>query len=994
MRRTFPLSFVFVFVAYATSGQTAPQQPSKQEASPVISQFVLYAERSVKLGEHSHADDGDVGVRSATAPKGGVAQLIVGRHTKCRNAFAPSTTIENDAEVRDLWTNTLNRDPDSEIKRQGKFPAAAMPPLPLASASGTGASVTVEHEEVVSLSPGVYGAIKLGHHSTLKLAPGTYTFASLRMEEGSEMLGERTHATDSVDLRIVGELWMERHAEIEPHWDDAKARNFTIEVTGSDPTVITPGTKLTPTTIVSLGHESKIHALLAAPHGTVWMGDEFKLKGAIAAFDIVAGEQVKVEFESGFPVAPPGSQGTQQLHGYYGMTPDSALAPLVGPVPQTDFVHLAIGLPATNAAGLQTLAAQVSDPKNASYRKYLTVDQFAVTFGATPSDYNALTLWAQSKGLHVDATYRSNLLVSVTGTASQIEQALYANLAYRLRVDGSQFVTVDRDPSLDLSVALLRISGLNDSVPHRPKLRRSEPIGAAVTTFPPMVGSGPAGTFGGNDFRTAYASGVTLNGAGQTVALLEFDGFFANDITAYETLFGLPNVPIQTQLENGFNGTPSTTALNVAEVSLDIEMAIAMAPGLNAVISYEGTQANSILGAIAAPPTGVPFSRQASTSWGYNIDDNTRQILLEFAVQGQSFCDASGDNGAFPSDPGDDRDQPYTTLVGGTVLSMNGSGASYQSETSWSGSGGGILTNLPIPTYQTGINFSTDGGSTSFRNAPDLALVASGVLVISNQGQQSTNGGTSIAAPLWAGFVALANQQAQAAGIGAVSFANPLLATIGESPSQYSTDFNDITTGNNVVGTPNQFNAVAGFDLVTGWGSPKPGLINALSGVPPPSSASSVTINYHQVGACNGYVNSFGGVSAGANFAYVIFGIESIDASLSTSNFAFDPTLLFVHQATDDFFDPSLQLYTDILGPFAAIATTVTKGTDLKFSTNAYGATVVATVNSNGAIEANNTAYFLRYKAAASDPTIIMVKTDSSRTSWPLTEDCTTIVLK
>jgi len=266
--------------------------------------------------------------------------------------------------------------------------------------------------------------------------------------------------------------------------------------------------------------------------------------------------------------------------------------------------------------------------------------------------------------------------------------------------------------------------------------------------------------------------------------------------------------------------------------------------------------------------------------------------------------------------------------------------------------------------------------------------------VISNQGQQTTDSGTSIAAPLWAGFVALANQQAQAAGIGNVSFANPLLATIGESASQYSTDFNDITTGNNVSTTPGQFNAVTGFDLATGWGSPKPGLINGLSGVPPPPSTSSVTINYHQVGACNGYVNSFGGVFSGTNFAYVIFAIESIDASLSSSNFAFDPTLLFVHQATDDFFDPSLQLYTDILGPFAAISTTVTKGTDLKFSTNGYGATVVATVNPNGAVEANNTAYFLRYKAAASDPTIVIVKTDSSRTSWPLTLDCTTIVLK
>src|SRR5271157_5200722 len=345
----------------------SPAQKVTPLAAPKISDFVLYAERSIKLGERSHADDGDVGVRSAMAAKKGASQLSVGEHAKCRNVFAPSTTLKNDAEVRQVWTDALKRDPDSEMKSEGKFPAADMPPLPLAAASGTGADVEVEHHKGVSLTPGTYGAVRLGHHSTLKLSTGRYTFASVSMEEESKMLGER----GGEDVRIVGGLWMEQHAEIAPHWDDAKAKDFTIEVAGSDPTEVLAGTRLTPTTVVSMGREARVHGLLAAPHGTVWMADEAGVKGAVAGFDIVAEERVHAEFESGFPVSAPGQQGSQQLHGYYGMFPDSGLAPLVGPVPQNTLVPLAIGLPVRDAAGLQTFAAQVSDPTNPKYRQYL-----------------------------------------------------------------------------------------------------------------------------------------------------------------------------------------------------------------------------------------------------------------------------------------------------------------------------------------------------------------------------------------------------------------------------------------------------------------------------------------------------------------------------------------------------------------------------------------------------------------------------------------------
>jgi carboxypeptidase family protein len=155
-----------------------------------------------------------------------------------------------------------------------------------------------------------------------------------------------------------------------------------------------------------------------------------------------------------------------------------------------------------------------------------------------------------------------------------------------------------------------------------------------------------------------------------------------------------------------------------------------------------------------------------------------------------------------------------------------------------------------------------------------------------------------------------------------------------------------------------------------------------------------VKITYHQTGACNGFPKTGGGVvNVGPNQAYVIFGIERIDNSLGTTSFAFDPAKLFVQQATQHFLDSSLQLYPEVLGPFSAVPTTLTPGQNLKFSAVAQGAAVVITTNVDGAVEANQTAYFLLYNRAPTDPPITLVKSDAGQTSWPLTQNCKTIAL-
>jgi hypothetical protein len=154
-----------------------------------------------------------------------------------------------------------------------------------------------------------------------------------------------------------------------------------------------------------------------------------------------------------------------------------------------------------------------------------------------------------------------------------------------------------------------------------------------------------------------------------------------------------------------------------------------------------------------------------------------------------------------------------------------------------------------------------------------------------------------------------------------------------------------------------------------------------------------VTITYHQVGACNGFPTSSGATSVGPNAAYVIFGIERIDNSLSSSTFNFDPAHLFVQQAAPRFFDSSLALYPEVLGPFAAVPLTLPIGQDRIFAVSAQGALVVTTTTTDGAVEATQTKYFLSYDRQPTDPPIVLVKSNAARTSWPLTQDCKTIVL-
>jgi subtilase family serine protease len=501
----------------------------------------------------------------------------------------------------------------------------------------------------------------------------------------------------------------------------------------------------------------------------------------------------------------------------------SGRAVLVGHVPATQHISLAVSLPLRNESQLRNLLQRIYDPHSPDFRHYLSVQQFTDQFGPAASDYAALQRFAKTNGLQIVDTAGNRMVLDIEGPASKVESAFHVSLGlYQHPTEARTFYSTDREPAPDLDVPVLHVTGLDNFTLPKAKLVRKAPISGKTT------GSGPQGQFLGSDFRAAYYGSGPLNGAGQVVGLYEQAGYEYADIKNYFEKVKQPlNVPIVGVSVNGAPlGCPAATC-DDSEQSIDIEMAISMAPALDQVIVYVGTYPVSIINKMAEG--GI--AKQLSCSWGWSDDESRLDpIFEEMAAQGQSFFVATGDFGsASPPNyvwPGDD---PLITAVGGTDLVTNGPGGSWASETGWMGSAGMPSKNgVPIPSYQQlpgVINLSNDG-STTLRNIPDVAAEANtNIYSCYDETCGGGNGGTSFAAPQWAGFTALANQQALENGEAPLGFLNPALYNIGVG-SSYDSDFHDITSGSN-----GKYFSVTGFDLVTGWGSPNgPNLINTLAG--------------------------------------------------------------------------------------------------------------------------------------------------------------------
>ena len=634
-------------------------------------------------------------------------------------------------------------------------------------------------------------------------------------------------------------------------------------------------------------------------------------------------------------------------------------APLVGALPPTQRINLAIMLPLRNQNELTSLLERLYDPTSPDYGQYLSVEQFTELFGPTVQDYQAVVAFAKANGFTVTDMPKNRLLVDINGTVAQIEKAFDVKMGvYQHPTENRTFYSPDREPSLDLNVAVSHIAGLNNfSIPHS-KLRRA-PEGQAVHGD---AGTGPGGAYLGSDMRAAYYNGGTLTGTGQSVGLVEFDGYNLSDVTA--TFDGHANsVAINNVLIDGASGGSDG---DDGEQVLDIVQAASMAPGMTQVRVYIAPGSTSIgVGDtdMFNKMASENITKQISCSWGWNPDDTSQDdpIFQEFAAQGQNMFVASGDAGAYTGNNATDESYPaesvYVTAVGGTDLTTNGAGGPWQSETAWADSSGGPSDNgFAIPSWQVGVANSSNGASSTVRNLPDVAAEGNFDNYLCDQGSCSgTWGGTSFAAPRWAGFLALVNQQKVAGGGSTLGFVNPAIYTIGFG-SSYTSDFHDITSGNNNNGKGKSYNAVTGYDLVTGWGSMNgQNLINALAGATSPSftlSASPGSVSITQGGAAGTStitVTDLGGFSGSVTLA--ASGLPSgVTAAFNPNPTSTTSSLSLTASATATTGTSTVTI-TGTSGSLVATTTvslTVNAGGSPNFTIGASPSSVTVTQGSNG----------------------------------------------
>lgn len=512
---------------------------------------------------------------------------------------------------------------------------------------------------------------------------------------------------------------------------------------------------------------------------------------------------------------PAHAQRLFALHGHGSVHPGVTQAHALAHLDPDSTLDLAISLPVHNQAQLDQFLQDIYNPGSPNYRKYLSSEEFNSEFGPTEDDYAKAASFLKAHGFTVKQTYKNRMIVDVSGSVSTIEQAFHVKMyRYQHPTENRTFFGPDREPSLDQQVPILDVVGLDNYELPKPSSLHLLPSGKAKSSS----GSSPYGTYIGKDFRAAYTPGSSLDGTGQTIALFQLGSYYPSDIASYCSTAGIPSANVTEVLLDGVSATPAAGA-GTLEQALDIEMAHSMAPGAN-IRFYYGTNAVDVWNQIASDN----IAKQVSSSWSVSPPPSTlNQILEQMASQGQSVFNASGDSG-FGTSPFGWDDNPYMTSVGATELSTSSADGPRTGETAASFSSGYISPNFSIPYWQQGISMSANGGSTTQRNCPDVAMVGDSIYEVWDNGTTGGVYGTSAAAPLWAGYLALANQQAARYGKPTAGFINPAIYALGKS-SNYAADFLDITSGNN--GKP----AVSGYDLVTGWGSPAgQTLIDTLSG--------------------------------------------------------------------------------------------------------------------------------------------------------------------
>jgi len=512
-------------------------------------------------------------------------------------------------------------------------------------------------------------------------------------------------------------------------------------------------------------------------------------------------------------------------------------------------IPIELSLSVQNQPGLNTLLAEIYNPQSTEYHHYLAKGQFATMFGSSPAQQTQIKQFLTRNGLTFDNFANSNLLVHAHGSLAAIDQAFAVSMQTE-QIKGTKFLANTVEPSVPAAIAPL-VTGVQ--LEQAPQSLFVKPQGRTTgQRFLTPSGYGPA------DIKTAFSGTSYLGtGSGQKIGVVGFDVLAASDITAYERQYGVIcgtcNVSITTV-------TTGNTATDVdIEQALDFEQIIALAP--SATYYFYDEERNDFTGFQdnIATVASADVVNTASLSWGWDceqapgstIKSSVNTSLATMSSQGQSFTDASGDDGSAQADvcgggvP--NVDYPGTEPNALTTGAVHVSATSPLAQTNWYDvsdptpgfqcssdpvceSGGGVSTYYAAPAWQTGTGVTEAtysqtgtycGQSTGVhcREMPDVSgdggtdgsLV--GDLALYDSGTWGLVFGTSACAPQWAAFIADFNASS------GTTIGTPMTSLYGFWNATQNVGYNgftDVTTGSSdyyPVGT--------GYDMATGLGTPR-----------------------------------------------------------------------------------------------------------------------------------------------------------------------------
>jgi hypothetical protein len=492
--------------------------------------------------------------------------------------------------------------------------------------------------------------------------------------------------------------------------------------------------------------------------------------------------------------------------------------------PNLEMKSMVFSFQMQNQSELERVLKEQQDPSSPNYHRWLVPEQFGKRFGVSQDEYQRAVQWLQANGFSVKMQLGNRLRIYFDGVAADVERAFGVQMQL-YEMQGKTYFANDVEPQIPVVFREhgLGIFGLDNFPKHRPLYQAGR-----------MIAMGPADAHVAYNLLPLFQSGY--DGSGQSIAIVARSDFNVSDVQMFRNVFELPpNDPVKIFVGNnpGNLGGGEET-----EVLLDTEWTGAIAKG--ATIQVVISDTTDIQTSIDYILNRLFTTRVMTICFGLGESAFSQQSVEYFAsyfsqaaAQGQTVIVSSGDEGAQQS-IGNNRlstgadinhlcSSPYVVCVGGTTLNLSfdssGNATLYQGETAWSSSGGGKSRFIPKPDYQFGLGVPADGQ----RDVPDVAAVGDpggpGAFVVHGGAidPRYTYGGTSLSAPIWAGVFALVNQFGSQGGVG---WANPRLYQLGAQQSQGGAQvFNDVTVGSNSTGSVTGFNAGAGFDLVTGWGS-------------------------------------------------------------------------------------------------------------------------------------------------------------------------------